>query len=507
MKKRFFILTLILAIIVCFNPIIARADGIVVSSSDTIYIDTGEDITTGTNYNNNFISCTSDCDAVATGSFSNGTLTITGNKSGTANITLRLGTASDYTDYYYKVEVTSVFSNVTYSYNYNKITVNYDKDALPNGCKPVFSIDGENWQESNTLTRNKDNDGVIYKAFKAKNGVITGSLKKLYFDQKATETSSYHEHDLTLYVGASYDVGANLNSSEEYYYCLMSGPTDISFNESKMLIEVNTTGKAKLDVFTYNKQDYAADGSINTTHTQTRYNITAKNPSDTNYNYIINTNTNKIHLPSCSSVANMSEDNKRQSTLTLEELKNLGYEPCKLCINTSNSNSNVTPGNNNTNNGGNQSNNNTNSSNNSSSNSGSSNGSSSSNNSNKSNVTGVWKSNGTGWWYEYSDGTYPTSKWVNIDNNWYYFNASGYMESNCYRDGYWLNADGSWNTAYYGGTWKSNGKGWWYEDNGWYPTSQWLYIDGAWYYFKADGYMATNEYIDGYWINSNGVCN
>ena len=109
-----------------------------------IFIDTNEKITTGTEYNNNFISVFSDCDKVATADFntSNGVLTIKGIKSGKANITLRLGTTDNYTDYIYTVNVTSVFSNVTFSYDYDKITVNYDKDALPKGCIPVFSTDG-----------------------------------------------------------------------------------------------------------------------------------------------------------------------------------------------------------------------------------------------------------------------------------------------------------------------------------------------------------------------------
>ena len=38
-----------------------------------------------------------------------------------------------------------------------------------------------------------------------------------------------------------------------------------------------------------------------------------------------------------------------------------------------------------------------------------------------------WKQNATGWWYEYSDGSWPANRWQFHDGNWYYFNASGYM--------------------------------------------------------------------------------
>lgn len=117
-----------------------------------------------------------------------------------------------------------------------------------------------------------------------------------------------------------------------------------------------------------------------------------------------------------------------------------------------------------------------------------------------------WKQNSTGWWVEDSKGWYPVNSWQKIDGVWYYFNASGYMASNEYYNGYWFNADGSWDPQYFL-TWKSNSTGWWVEDkSGWWPSSQWLKIDGCWYYFDASGYMVTNQYVDGYWIGADGVC-
>ena len=117
---------------------------------------------------------------------------------------------------------------------------------------------------------------------------------------------------------------------------------------------------------------------------------------------------------------------------------------------------------------------------------------------------GSWKSNSSGWWYEYSDGSYAMG-WTEIDGYWYYFLGNGYMDYSEYRDGCWLNADGSWNTAYSGGYWASDSTGWWYTDaSGWYPVSTWLWIDGSCYYFKASGYMAVNETIDGYYVDASG---
>lgn len=117
-----------------------------------------------------------------------------------------------------------------------------------------------------------------------------------------------------------------------------------------------------------------------------------------------------------------------------------------------------------------------------------------------------WKSDSTGWWVEDTSGWYPVSSWQKIDGYWYYFNASGYMASSEWIGGWWINGDGS---CTYDGTasWKSDSTGWYYLDtSGWYPWSQWQKIDGSWYYFDYYGYMVTNKYIDGYWIGADGVC-
>ncbi|MCR5213794.1 MAG: hypothetical protein K6E10_05220, partial [Eubacterium sp.] len=121
-------------------------------------------------------------------------------------------------------------------------------------------------------------------------------------------------------------------------------------------------------------------------------------------------------------------------------------------------------------------------------------------------ASGTWKLNSSGWWYELSDGSYYQSSWAQIDGSWYYFDDKGYMDSLEFRDGYWLNADGSWNTAYYGGTWKANSKGFWYQDaSGWYPSSSWLWIDGNCYYFDQDGYLIMNDWIDGFYVGPSGA--
>lgn len=111
----------------------------------------------------------------------------------------------------------------------------------------------------------------------------------------------------------------------------------------------------------------------------------------------------------------------------------------------------------------------------------------------------------SGWKYYTTFGGYVKNDWKSIDGKWYYFNSDGYMESNCYRDGYWLDKTGAWNPNYSHGTWKKNSVGWWYADNGWYPVSQWLWIDGECYYFDSEGYMESECYRDGCWLKKNGA--
>ena len=49
------------------------------------------------------------------------------------------------------------------------------------------------------------------------------------------------------------------------------------------------------------------------------------------YQYILNTNTKRIHLPTCSSVTEMSEKNKQGSNASCDDLLAQGYTPCGRC--------------------------------------------------------------------------------------------------------------------------------------------------------------------------------
>ena len=88
--------------------------------------------------------------------------------------------------------------------------------------------------------------------------------------------------------------------------------------------------------------------------------------------------------------------------------------------------------------------------------------------------SGTWKKDDKGWWYQYSDGTYPKSKFEKIDKEWYYFNSSGYAVKG----------------------WQKIGKKWYYFDSQMRMVTGWKRM--TWnkslskFYFGSDGAMYAN---------------
>ena len=121
---------------------------------------------------------------------------------------------------------------------------------------------------------------------------------------------------------------------------------------------------------------------------------------------------------------------------------------------------------------------------------------------------GKWKSNSTGKWYEYDDGTYLTSCFKTIDGKRYYFNERGYAvkglkkingnyyffnTSTCAMTTGWVTYNG--NKYYFG----SDGVGY----------TEWEEIGGNYYYFNptncvmAKGFYRVKTKL--HYFNSNGV--
>ena len=77
--------------------------------------------------------------------------------------------------------------------------------------------------------------------------------------------------------------------------------------------------------------DAAADTAGSAAQASSGGETAADGTADVTGEYVLNTNTKKFHRPSCSSVAQMSPENKAAFSGSREELIAAGYDPCKRC--------------------------------------------------------------------------------------------------------------------------------------------------------------------------------
>lgn len=99
--------------------------------------------------------------------------------------------------------------------------------------------------------------------------------------------------------------------------------------------------------------------------------------------------------------------------------------------------------------------------------------------------TGWFKDTGEKWYYLDKLGVMQRGWFKDIDEKWYYLDKSGVMER-----GWFRHTDGNW---YY------------LNQNGVMQTGWFKDIDGNWYYLNQNGAMEHDKYIDGYYLDTNGV--
>ena len=126
---------------------------------------------------------------------------------------------------------------------------------------------------------------------------------------------------------------------------------------------------------------------------------------------------------------------------------------------------------------------------------------------------GRWMQNDTGWWYAYSNGTWPSAGWAYLYYNgrydWYYFDPKGYM-----KDG-WIEIGGKWYYLHklydgrrgymYTGLRQIDGKIYFFGSDGVMFSGGWKNVNGHWRYFNADGSMAVNAVVGGCKVNQDGI--
>jgi DNA-entry nuclease len=59
---------------------------------------------------------------------------------------------------------------------------------------------------------------------------------------------------------------------------------------------------------------------------------TSEESGTSDIRYILNTNSKKIHKPTCGSVKSISDANRKETSDTLEELLEQGYTTCGNCF-------------------------------------------------------------------------------------------------------------------------------------------------------------------------------
>jgi len=120
-----------------------------------------------------------------------------------------------------------------------------------------------------------------------------------------------------------------------------------------------------------------------------------------------------------------------------------------------------------------------------------------------------WHSNSKGWWYQNSDGSYPTNKWQKINEKWYFFNEEGYCLTNKWikRGGawYWLDNDGTMATG-----WKKINNEWYYFKQDGEMVTGWVKYYDKWYHLNtSNGFMESNAFVKGkdgwYYISEDGT--
>ena len=103
---------------------------------------------------------------------------------------------------------------------------------------------------------------------------------------------------------------------------------------------------------------------------------------------------------------------------------------------------------------------------------------------NKEKPTDKWITSGNRKWYRHADGSYTKNDWELINGKYYRFDNDGWMVTG----------------------WKKINDTWYYMDKttGERYGEGWHWIDGKCYYMNANGEMAVDTWIDGYYVDESG---
>lgn len=160
-----------------------------------------------------------------------------------------------------------------------------------------------------------------------------------------------------------------------------------------------------------------------------------------------------------------------------------------------------------------------------------------------------WYTSGGKKYYLHDNSAAYQNEWLKADGKWYYFQSNSTMATNTWIDNYYVDASGVWipnkekpadkwitsgnrkwyrhaDGSYTKNDWELiNGKYYRFDNEGWMVTGWkkindiwyymdkttgerygkgWHWIDGNCYYMNANGEMATDTWIDGYYVDASG---
>lgn len=200
--------------------------------------------------------------------------------------------------------------------------------------KFIFTGDAESDEESDILNSGISIDADVYKvghhgSSSSYSVEFLNAVSPTYAVISCAEGNSYgHPHAETLNNFRSMGVQV-FRTDEQGSIVATSDGTNITWNCSPS--DIWQAGEN-----TQNSGSNSNDTN-NTSETTSASNITKESTvidevkTPNTITYICNTNTKKFHYPSCSSVKQMSEKNKKTVTTTRDELINQGYDSCKRC--------------------------------------------------------------------------------------------------------------------------------------------------------------------------------
>ena len=115
----------------------------------------------------------------------------------------------------------------------------------------------------------------------------------------------------------------------------------------------------------------------------------------------------------------------------------------------------------------------------------------------------------TGWvqvngvWYFFDNSGAMKTDWIQVNGTWYFLDNSGAMKTD------WVQVKGTWyffdNSGAMKTGWVQVNGAWYFFDNSGTMKTGWLQSSGAWYYLTSSGSMDTNNTVDGWWLDSNGI--